>query len=83
LFVRIYSILRHATVAQLDASAFFTRGFEMAAPPPQGQMDIPVIVKRFKSYVLSECRDQLMVIMAHSDETKHFGVYVRFAFSHG
>ncbi|KAK8818667.1 hypothetical protein WA538_003977 [Blastocystis sp. DL] len=48
----------------------------MAAPPPQGQMDIPVIVKRFKSYVLSECRDQLMVIMAHSDGTKHFGVYV-------
>lgn len=45
-------------------------------------MDIPVIVKRFKSYVLSECRDQLMVIMAHSDGTKHFGVYVRFAFSH-
>ena len=64
----------------------FSRGFHflvMAAPPPQGQMDIPVIVKRFKSYVLSECRDQLMVIMAHSDGTKHFGVYVRFAFSHG
>ena len=40
-------------------------------------------LKRFKSYVLSECRDQLMVSMAHSDETKHFGAYVRFAFSHG
>ena len=82
LFVRLHSILRHATVAQLDSSAFFTLGFEMAVPPPQGQMDIPVIVKRFKSYVLSECRDQLMVIMAHSDETKHFGVYVRFAYMH-
>lgn len=49
----------------------------MASPTRQGQMDIPIIVKRFKSLVLSECRDQLMVIMAHSDETKHFGVYVR------
>ena len=52
----------------------------MSAPPVQCQMDIPVIVKRFKSYVLSECRDQLMVIMAHSDETKHFGVHIRFSF---
>ena len=69
-------------MAQSDPSAFFPLGFEMTAPPPQGQMDIPVIVRRFKSYVLSECRDQLMVIMAHSDETKHFGVYVRYAILH-
>lgn len=48
----------------------------MSVPPLHNQMDIPVIVKRFKTYVLSECRDQLMVIMAHGDETKHFGVHI-------
>ena len=33
----------------------------MNSPTRQGQMDVPIIVKRFKSFVLSECRDQLMV----------------------
>lgn len=55
----------------------FKPSLSMNSPTRQGQMDIPVIVKRFKAYVLSECRDQLMVIMAHGNETKHFGVYVR------
>lgn len=41
------------------------------------ELDIPVIVKRFKQYVLSECREQLMTTMAHPDSTKHFGIYVR------
>ena len=42
------------------------------------ELDIPVIVKRFKEYALSECRDQLMTVMAHPDSTKHFGIYVRY-----
>ena len=42
------------------------------------ELDIPVIVKRFKEYVLSECREQLMTVMAHPDSTKHFGIYVRY-----
>ena len=50
----------------------------MSVPQLHNQMDIPVIVKRFKTYVLSECRDQLMVIMAHGDETKHFGVHISY-----
>ena len=56
---------------------FFKPSSSMNSPTRQGQMDVPIIVKRFKSFVLSECRDQLMVIMAHGNETKHFGVYVR------
>ena len=79
---KTYLAIRHAT--DFRQPSFFkriARDLEtMSAPPAQGQMDIPVIVKRFKSYVLSECRDQLMVIMAHSDETKHFGVHIRFLF---
>ena len=40
---------------------FFKPSSSMNSPTRQGQMDVPIIVKRFKSFVLSECRDQLMV----------------------
>ena len=48
----------------------------------QYQEDLPVatIVRRFKEYLLEKERDQLLQVITHPDNTKHFGIYIRYNF---
>lgn len=53
----------------------------MTTAPTDWNLDHREIVRQFKNYLLSNCREELMRVMSDPDTTKHFGIHIRFAFA--
>ena len=52
----------------------------MASTQQQDELPVAVIVKRFKEYLLENQRDQLLFVLTQPDDTKHYGIYIRYVF---
>lgn len=61
-------------------AGFQTRFVGMASTQQQDELPVAMIVKRFKEYLLDNQRDQLLEVLTHPDDTKHFGIYIRYYF---